>query len=50
MKWLLSELLQMIPCCPTATPEIAAPAHPPSIPNYARNNRGGRAIVWMKDR
>lgn len=21
-----------------------------SIPNYARNNRGGRAIVWMKDR
>ena len=21
-----------------------------AIPNYARNNRGGRSIVWIKDR
>jgi uncharacterized protein len=20
-----------------------------AIPNYARNNRGGRSIVWIKD-
>jgi hypothetical protein len=21
-----------------------------AIPNYARNNRGGRSLVWIKDR